>query len=224
MKTTRLIAIIIAAACLLACMPLVSASGNQDNNNGTYHEEHAITIDQANASIRAFIGDTSLEPQYIGQGRKNVAGYHYFFEVKNSIFMVNADSGVVEGVRFGDNMPTAPTEIKIGRDEAYAKAQEYINLKSDGFSQKTWALVVDQLAGPEDGVRGYAFAFREESPTGNDTVLLPNMVTAIVNPETGTIISYSAVNRNPTDGSALTPNQQAFNEFLDHINERPIYV
>ena len=223
MNMTRIVTMVIAAACLLACMPAVSASGDQGNNIASSSGNHAITIDQAKDSVRVYLGDMSLEPQYFWEGN-SIAGCHYWLEVKNTTFMVNADTGVVEGVRFQDNEPASSPEIKIDRNAAYATAQEYASLKCDNFRAKTWALVVDQLAGPEDGVRGYAFAFREESPTGNDTVLLPNMVTAIVNPETGTIISYSAVNRNPTDGSALTPDQQAFNEFLDHINERPIYV
>jgi len=229
---------VIAAACLLACMPGVSAAiihqetsigsftgatSHQDNRIDQSTGDHAITVDQAKESIRVFMGDTSLEPEYLSEG-DDVAGYYYLLGVidNQSIFMVNADSGVVEGVQFWNNMPTSSPEIKIDRNTAYAKAVEYAGLKCDNFSNKTWALVVDKIAGPADGIRGYVFGFREETRTGNNPVLLPHIVLVSINPETGAIISYVAVNRVPVDGSEMTPEQKSFNDYLDHIDEHII--
>jgi hypothetical protein len=218
LNMTRIVTMVIAAACLLACMPGVSASGNQGNSIVPSTGDHAITIDQAKDSVRVYLGDMSLEPQYFGEG-ESIAGCHYWFEVKNTTFLVNADTGVVEGVRFQDNEPASSPEIKIDRNAAYATAQEYAVLKCDNFRAKTWALVVDKIAGPADGIRGYVFAFREEIRSGNDSVLLPNIALVSVNPETGAIISYVAINRLPIDGSEMTPEQKAFNDDLDHIDE-----
>ena len=218
MNMTRLFAIIIAAACLLACMPLVSASGDQGNNIGPSAIEHAITIDQAKDSVRTFVGDKNLEPLYYSEAH-STAGDHYWFVVKNTNFMVNVDTGVVEGVRYQDNLPTSSPENKITRNAAYATALEFADQKSDGFPTKTWALVVDKMAGPADGERGYMFAFREEIRSGTETVLLPNIVIVSVNPETGAVISYVSINRVPIDGSTMTPEQQAFNDELDHLDE-----
>jgi hypothetical protein len=218
MNMTRLFTMVLAAACLLACMPIVSASGDQGNTIAPCSEKHAISIDQAKDNVRAFTGDNSLEPTTISIAN-SVVGCHYILDAKNTTFMVNADTGVVELIHFRDNIPASSQEIRISRDEAYAKVQEYANQKSDNFSKKTWALVVDRMAGPADGPRGYVFAFREEIRSGDKTVLLPNIVIAGVNPETGAIISYAAINRLPINGGTMTQEQQAFNDYLDHLDE-----
>lgn len=215
---TRVCAVVIAAACLLACMPGASATF-QDIHTDTSTGSHAITIDQAKESIRTFMGDTGLEPEYLAEG-DDVAGYYYLLCVSDKqLFMVNADSAVVEGVQFWENMATSSPEIKIDRDTAYAAAQKYAGQKCDNFANKTWALVVDKIAGPADGVRGYVFGFREEDRTGNTPVLLPHIVLVSINPEAGSVISYAAINRVPINGSEMTPEQKAFNDYLDHIDE-----
>jgi len=212
---------VIAAACLLACIPGASAF-YQDIHTGQSTGSHAITLGQAKESIRAFMGDTSLEPEYLVEG-EDVAGYYYLFCIGyKQLFMVNEDSGVVEGVLFWENMAPLSPETKINRNTSFAMAQRYADLKCDNFSTKTWALVVDKIAGPADGVRGYVFGFREEDRTGNTPVLLPHIVMVSINPETGKVISYADVNRIPIDGREMTLEQKAFNDFLDHIDEYPL--
>ena len=57
---------------------------------------------------------------------------------------MNQNSGAVEFVHFGANAPDS-ANITLTRDEAYAKATDYAGQKYDGFSGKTWKLVVDNL-------------------------------------------------------------------------------
>ena len=193
MKMTRLFAMIIAAACLLACMPLVSASGDQGNNIDPFTGDHAITIDQAKDSVRAFVGDTSVEPIFFTEEELPLSTY-YVFGIGNSVFMVNADNGAVEMAWFEDNVPKSPTGIEISEDEAYEKAVAYASQKSEDFSKKNWTLFSYKLDGPADDDRGYVFNFQEQIRSENDTVLL-NMVEVIVNPDTGAIYQYQSMNR-----------------------------
>lgn len=132
--------------------------------------------------------------------------------VENSTIWVNTDNGVVEYAEFNDAMPQSPPEIEVNRDEAYAKAMEFAGQKYDGFSGKNWALVVDKMAGPSDGIRGYVFVCREEIRSEDGTVLLPHIVVVSINPETGAIIHYLNMN---LDGPS-------FSFYLEHIDENII--
>lgn len=123
---------------------------------------------------------------------------------------MNQNSGIVEFVHFGANMPTSD-KLTLTRDEAYAKATEYASEKYEGFSDKSWKLVVDRVY--DDGryeinatsgyweyipTKAYDFVLREEK----SHVLLPSIVHVRVNPSNGAIVDYWGVDRILT-GSSL---------------------
>ncbi|MFA4849230.1 MAG: hypothetical protein WC626_05840 [Methanoregula sp.] len=205
----KLFVIAIAVACLFACMPGVSAT-NDHSGNGVPQStgDHTITETQAKDSVRNFMGDKSLEPVYKSRGSSHDVPC-YVMVVKNSTFWVNTDTGVVEFAEFLDAMPQSPPEIKINLNEAYAKAVKYIGQTSDISSNNTWLKVVGKMAGPSDGIRGYVFAFQEE--TGNKTLLLPHIVIASLNPDTGAIIHYMNWNSTSED--------QSFSNWRNHLDE-----
>jgi hypothetical protein len=116
---------------------------------------------------------------------------------------VNQNTGVVEFVHFGDNMPDS-AELTLTRDEAYAKATAFAGEKYDGFAARNWNLVVDKVY--EDyhyvfnesaknweriDLKSYDFVLREEK----EHVLLPNVVHVRVNGKTGGVIDYWGVDR-----------------------------
>jgi hypothetical protein len=220
MNMPRLFAVVIAAVCILACLPGVGATSVQlDPINGnavsvstasmsaasvaSVNDNYPISVEQAKNSIRVFVGDLSIEPVLGSTGSLEIGNY-YHFTVNNSTFDVNQNSGVVEFVHFGDNVPNSP-DLTISRDKAYAKATEYAGLKYDGFSGKTWKLIVDrvyettdwkynQSSGEYEQVvlsKAYDFVLREEK----DHVLLPSIVHVRVNAATGAIVDYWGVDR-----------------------------
>jgi hypothetical protein len=205
----KLFVIAIAAACMFACMPAVSAISDHSGNGVVQSTgNHAITVDQAKESVRNFMGDKSLEPVYQANGKSHEVPCYVLF-VKNSTFWVNTNTSVVEYADFKDAMPQSSPEIKLSLDEAYTKAVEFIGQTSHISSNNTWLKVVGKMAGPSDGIRGYVFAFQEE--TGNKTFLLPHIVIASLNPDTGAIIHYMNWNSTSED--------QSFSNWRNHLDE-----
>jgi hypothetical protein len=201
MKTIKIVAIAFAAACLFACLPGVSAAGDQDRNDvALFTGNYSVTIDQAKESIRAFQNDTLLEPSYLSE-EKTAFGTYYAFALERSIFLVNTESGAVGTAWFGENEPTSPCRIEINRNQAYEKAVEYAGQKSRVFSTKTWDLRDHLLAGPDEGACQYIFVFVEEIRSDTRTTLLPNTVQISVNPETGAIFDYESMKSIPGDRS-----------------------
>jgi hypothetical protein len=212
MKMKKLLVIAIAAVCLFACLPAVSAISDQTVAPST--GIHSISEDFAKDSVRNFMGDQTLNPVFTTIGTITDNGFGtvrcYVIEVTNSVFYVNRNNGVVEVADFKDAMPLSPPEIKFSRDQAYAKAMGSPVLKYEGVSEKTWSLIIDKMAGPAGGIQGYVFAFQEKDKSGS---LLPHVVIISVNPETGGIIRYH--NANHPDPSEA----QAFSKWLENLDK-----
>jgi hypothetical protein len=218
MNMPKLHAIVIATVCILACLQSVGAMTVQldpmgGNNRGvtavsfaSANDNYPISVEQARNSIRVFMGDLDLEPVLDSTGSLEIGNY-YHFTLGDSTFDVNQNSGVVEFAHFGDNygvkapdMPGQP----LSRDEAYAKATAFAGSKYEGFSGKSWKLVVDKLDESTSWVynetshdydpivsRSYDFVLREEK----DHVLLPSIVHVRVSRAAGAIVDYWGVDR-----------------------------
>ncbi|MDP3563444.1 MAG: hypothetical protein Q8R70_03030 [Methanoregula sp.] len=220
MKNSGVFAVVIAAVCILACMQGVGATSVQLDPMGgstasvstvavaSVNDNYPISVEQAKNSIRLFMGDLTLQPVLGSTGSLEIGNY-YHFTVGKTAFDVNQNTGVVEFVNFGDNVSTSP-DLVISRDVAYAKATEYAGLKYDGYSGKTWKLVVDRVYesstwrynetsqhGEYFVSKSYDFVLREEK----DHVLLPSIVHVRVNPTTGAIVDYWGVDRVVTAAS-----------------------
>jgi hypothetical protein len=204
MNMTRLFTIMLTAACLLVCIPLASAAAVHDTGSVPSAGNHIVTVEEAKESVRIFQDNRSAEPVYLTEEVSESVTY-YVFALGPSVFLVNADNGIVEIALFEENEPAFPTVMKIDRDEAYAKAVEYADTKYNGFSTKTWAVHDYRLDYYHEGTWGYVFSFTEMSRSGNETVVLPTMVEVDVNPETGAVYLYQSMNRIPVKGSDLPP-------------------
>ncbi|MEN6609850.1 MAG: hypothetical protein ABFC24_03335 [Methanoregulaceae archaeon] len=218
MEKTRLFVILIAAVCVLSFLPgagamsiqldPLSASGSPASvNTASANDNYPISVDQAKSSVRVFMNDLALDPVLSSTGSLEVGNY-YHLSVDSDTFDVNQNTGVVEFVHFGENAPTS-ADLNITRDQAYAAAKDYAGQKYDGFSGKTWNLVIDKIYSDYDyeynattgdwkrvDKKAYDFVFREEK----DHVLLPNLVHVRVNAQTGAIIDYWGVDRLVTAG------------------------
>jgi len=210
MRITRLFAVLIAAACMLLVLPYAGAMSIQMDpisDAGTVavasvNDNYPISVDDAKNSVRVFMNDLTLEPQLSSTGSLQVGNY-YTLTVDSDSFSVNQNTGVVEFVHFASNAPKS-AELTLSRDEAYAKATVYAGQKYEGFSGKSWKIVVDTVYSDyyyvtnettqnweRVDIKAYDFVLREEK----DHVLLPNLVHVRVNPATGAIVDYWGVDR-----------------------------
>jgi len=217
MKSARMFAVLIAAVCMLALLPCAGAlsvhldplsttAGSSGSASvASVNDNYPISVEQAKNSVRVFMNDLTLEPTLDSTGSLETGNY-YLLSVGPDTFNVNQNTGVVEFVHFGSNAPDSEN-LTITRDEAYAKATAYAGQKYEGFSAKSWKLVVDKvysdysyLCGEHScervDIKAYDFVLREEK----DHVLLPNIVHVRVNPVTGAIVDYWGINRLVTVG------------------------
>jgi hypothetical protein len=219
MKTMRIFAVLVAAVCVLFVLPYAGAMSVQldpmstvsvdsvSANVASANDNYPISVEQAKNSVRLFMNDLTLEPQLSSTGSLEIGNYYHLSTEADS-FDVNQNTGVVEFVHFGDNVPKSAT-LTITRDEAYLKAKEYAGLKYDGFSTKSWKLVVDKVWVDYNWVysetaqtyervdqKAYDFVLREEK----EHVLLPNIVHVRINPQTGAVVDYWGVDRLVTVG------------------------
>jgi len=217
MKSARICAVLIAAVCMLALLPCAGAlsihfdplsttAGSSGSASvASVNDNYPISVEQAKNSVRVFMNDLSLEPTLDSTGSLETGNY-YQFSVGPDTFNVNQNTGVVEFVHFGSNAPDSEN-LTITRDEAYATATAYAGQKYEGFSTKSWKLVVDKVYSDYSylctehscervDVKAYDFVLREEK----DHVLLPNLVHVRINPATGAIVDYWGINRVVTVG------------------------
>jgi hypothetical protein len=210
-------AVLIAAVCMLALLPcagalsiqldplMTTAGASGSASVASVNDNYPISVEQAKNSVRVFMNDLTLEPTLDSTGSLENGNY-YLLSVGPDTFNVNQNTGVVEFVHFGSNAPDS-ANLTITRDEAYAKATAYAGQKYEGFSAKSWKLVVDKvysdysyLCGEHScervDIKAYDFVLREEK----DHVLLPNIVHVRVNPVTGAIVDYWGINRLVTVG------------------------
>ncbi|MDD1694589.1 MAG: hypothetical protein LUQ71_07675 [Methanoregula sp.] len=218
MRMTRMFAVLIAALCMLFVLPYagamsvqmdpISDAGTVSVSAASANDNYPISVEQAKNSVRLFMNDLTLEPTLGSTGSLEIGNY-YNLNAGSDSFSVNQNTGVVEFVHFGANAPDS-ANVTLTRDQAYAKATEYAGQKYDGFTGKSWKLVVDNVyeqkswrynsttRNYEEYVtkKAYDFVFREEK----DHVLLPNLVYVQVNPVTGAIVDYWGVDRLVTAG------------------------
>jgi hypothetical protein len=214
MTIPRMIAVLIAAVCIASLLPVAGAMTIQLDPLSTQttslipmtvasaNDYYPITVEQAKNSVRVFMNDLTLDPWFRDTGSLEIGNY-YELDTGDDSFSVNQNTGVVEFVHFGANVPTSD-KLTLTRDEAYAKATAYAGEKYEGFSKKSWKLVVDRVY--EDGnyqvnetsghyewvdTKAYDFVLREEK----DHVLLPSIVHVRVNPLDGAIVDYWGVDR-----------------------------
>ena len=214
MKTTRILTILVAALCMLPILPMAGAmSIRMDAQSGTGSnaalaaasaiDNYPISVEQAKNSVRLFMNNLSLNPVLVSTGSLEIGNY-YTLGAGQDTFSVNQNSGIVEFAHFGANEPVS-ANVTISRDRAYEKATAYAGRKYDGFSGRSWKLVVDRLYEEYSWtynetshdyekhatLRAYDFVFREEK----DHVLLPNIVHVRINPVTGAVVDYWGVDR-----------------------------
>jgi uncharacterized membrane protein YkoI len=213
MRITRIFAALIAALCILSILPMAGAmSVRMDQITATVssvsmdaasaNDNYPISVEQAKNSVRLFINDLTLEPELSSTGSIEIGNY-YILSTDTDSFYVNQNSGIVEFVHFGANEPDS-ADVKVTRDQAYSIATAYAGQKYDGYSGKSWKLVVDRMYEDYDWVynetsqdyeridiSAYDFVLREEK----EHVLLPNIVHVRVNANTGTIVDYWGVDR-----------------------------
>ncbi len=219
MRNTRIFAALIAALCILTILPFAGAmSVRMDQitadassafsvNAASANDNYPISVEQAKNSVRLFMNNLSLEPVLSSTGSLEIGNY-YILTTDSDRFYVNQNTGVVEFVHFGANEPVT-ADVKFTRDQAYAIATAYAGEKYDGYSGKSWKLVVDRVYSDYDWVynktsqnyqrvdkKAYDFVLREEK----EHVLLPNIVHVRVNANTGSIIDYWGVDRLITVG------------------------
>lgn len=219
MKLTRMCAVLAAAVCVLMLLPCAGAMSVKldpfSSSTGTplsvsassANDNYPISVEQAKNSVRIFMNDLTLDSQLSSTGSLEIGNY-YHISAGSDTFDVNQNSGVVEFVHFGANAPDSDN-LTLTRDAAYAKATEYAGQKYDGFSGKTWKLVVDRVYDGYDyrynqssqnyeryTTKAYDFVLREEK----NHVLLPSLVHVRVNPVTGAIVDYWGVDRLVTVG------------------------
>jgi hypothetical protein len=215
----RIVAVLIAAVCILSLLPgaaamtisldplSASSISSVSMSAGAMraasaNDNYPISVEQAKNSVRVFMGNLSLQPTLVRTGSLEVGNY-YYLSAGADTFSVNQNTGVVEFVHFGANDPRSDI-LTLTRDQAYAKATEYAGTKYEGFSDKTWKLVVDTV--DESGTwvynktskqddyiktKTYDFVLREEK----NHVLLPSIVHVRINAQTGTVVDYWGVDR-----------------------------
>ncbi|MDD1694883.1 MAG: hypothetical protein LUQ71_09185 [Methanoregula sp.] len=241
MKIMRMFAVLIAAVCILSLLPgagamsiqmdpLSTTSSSASVSAGAVsaasaNDNYPISVEQARDSVRLFMNDLTLEPTLSSTGSLEVGNY-YNLNAGSDSFSVNQNTGVVEFVHFGANVPDSE-DLTLTRDEAYAKATEYAGLKYDGFSGKSWKLIVDRVyqndrwiynetsqSGSWVNYKAYDFVLREEK----DHVLLPNIIHVRVNPQTGSIVDYWGVDRilTVTDLTSTTTLSDAVKSATDY--------
>jgi hypothetical protein len=218
MRITRLFAALLAGLCILSILPFAGAiSVQMDQISATVasisvdaasaNDNYPISVEQAKNSVRLFMNDLTLEPQLSSTGSLEIGNY-YILTTDSDSFYVNQNTGVVEFVHFGANEP-ASADVKVTRDQAYAIATTYAGEKYDGYSGKSWKIVVDRVYSDYDWVynktsqdyervdkKAYDFVLREEK----EHVLLPNIVHVRVNAKSGAIVDYWGVDRLVTMG------------------------
>jgi hypothetical protein len=207
-------AALLAALCILSFLPLAGAMNVQMDqittdassalsvNAASVNDNYPISVEQAKNSVRLFMNDLTLEPELSSTGSLEIGNY-YILSTDTDSFYVNQNSGVVEFAHFGANEPGS-ADVKVTRDQAYAIATAYAGEKYDGYSGKSWKLVIDRVYEDYDWVfnktsqdyervdkKAYDFVLREEK----EHVLLPNIVHVRVNANAGTIVDYWGVDR-----------------------------
>lgn len=219
MRITRIFAALLAALCILSFLPPAGAmSVRMDSipaaagipaslDAASANDNYPISVEQARNSVRLFMNDLTLGPELSSTGSLEIGNY-YILTTDTDSFYVNQNSGVVEFVHFGANEPGS-ADVKVSRDQAYTIATAYAGEKYDGYSGKSWKLVVDKVHEDYDWVynetsqdyervdkKAYDFVLREEK----EHVLLPNIIHVRVNANTGTIVDYWGVGRLVTAG------------------------
>jgi len=218
MRMTRIFAALLAALSILSILPLAGAMSVQMDpitatvssvsvNAASANDNYPISVEQAKNSVRLFMNNLTLEPRISSTGSLEIGNY-YILTTDPDSFYVNQNTGVVEFVHFGANEPDT-ADVKVTRDQAYAIATAYAGEKYDGYSTKSWKLVVDRVFSDYDWVynqtthdyvrvdkKAYDFVLREEK----EHVLLPNIVHVRVNANTGSIVDYWGVDRLVTVG------------------------
>jgi hypothetical protein len=214
MKIPRMVAVLVAAVCILSLLPMAGAmtvkfdplttasTPSASAMLASVNDNYPISEDQAKDSVRVFMGNLSLMPTITGTGSLEIGNY-YSLNAGQDSFSVNQNSGLVEFAHFGENASTSD-KLTLTRDEAYAKATAYAAGKYDGFADKNWKLVVDQVSDSGSYVinattknhewvptKSYDFVLREEK----NHVLLPSLVYVEINPSNGAVVDYWGVNR-----------------------------
>jgi uncharacterized membrane protein YkoI len=215
---TRIFAALLAALSILSILPLAGAMSVQMDpitatvssvsvNAASANDNYPISVEQAKNSVRLFMNNLTLEPRISSTGSLEIGNY-YILTTDSDSFYVNQNTGVVEFVHFGANEPDT-ADVKVTRDQAYAIATAYAGEKYDGYSTKSWKLVVDRVFSDYDweynqtthdyvrvDKKAYDFVLREEK----DHVLLPNIVHVRVNANTRSVVDYWGVDRLVTVG------------------------
>jgi hypothetical protein len=214
MKISRMFAVLVAAVCILSLLPMAGAmtvkfdpittasASSASAMLSSVNDNYPISEDQAKDSVRVFMGNLTVDPRVTGTGSLEIGNY-YDLDVGQDSFSVNQNSGIVEFAHFGKNMSTSD-KLTLTRDEAYAKATAYAAAKYDGFADKKWKLIVDEVSDGDAYVlntssknyewvntKSYDFVLREEK----DHVLLPSLVYIEINPSNGAVVDYWGVNR-----------------------------
>jgi hypothetical protein len=214
MSVPRMFAVLAAAVCILSLLPFAGAmtvtfdplstasASSASAMLASVNDNYPISEEQAKDSVRVFMGNLTLDPRITGTGSLEIGNY-YELDAGQDSFGVNQNSGIVEFAHFGENASTSD-KLSLTRDQAYAKATAYASAKYDGFSDKNWKLVIDQVSDGGSYVRNattgdyewvptkaYDFVLREEK----DHVLLPSLVYIEINPSTGAVVDYWGVDR-----------------------------
>jgi len=155
MKRTRIFTALLAVLCIIPLLPLAGAMSVRMDpvsaGSGSHvmmaaalaSDNYPISAGQAKNSIRLFMNNLSLDPVLVSTGSLEIGNY-YEFQAGTDSFSVNQNSGVVEFAHFGANSANS-AQVTITRDQAYAIATAYAGEKYDGFSAKSWKLIVDKV-------------------------------------------------------------------------------
>lgn len=139
--------------------------------------------------IKEFSNLTDMELQSIGHLSMNSGEFDIFYS-KNSYYYVNPDLGIVEAVVFLKS-PDLSKIIRITQSDAEMIARQFAIDHYRNFTLKNFQLIDAYLIDHDSGGKEYNFIWREFF----NSVATPNFVQVSVNPESGTIISYSSQQR-----------------------------
>lgn len=169
--------------------------------------QQLITSSQAMAAVREFEGNQSLDFSDVELDMDTegpVWSHSWWYDLKinsypnpDRTWTVNAVTGEVTGVFYGNNYPTEPTEIPFGaltQENCRQIAESFAIAKYDEFGAMNMQLVVSEWI-----CTGWRFEWRETVAYG---ALSVNGVDVEINPTNGIVQSYRAVRC-----SQVNPNQ-----------------